>query len=188
VSPDEDPGWGPSIKHAFLATVPFWGRVIVRRRGRGEPGLIAMRTMYLGLVLALPLWVVAFSFLAPWDGSDEGVAPYIVVVAGAAALGLTVGVRQRSLSASSPRALAGRYRSRMFIGIGIAETTALISIVTTFVIQNSLWLIVLGVAFSLTGLWVAAPSRRNLDRDQDRLREQGSPISLVAALNSTPPS
>jgi positive regulator of sigma E activity len=72
----------------------------------------------------------------------------------------------------------------MFIGIGSSEVAVLVAIITTFLFQDSLWLIVLGAALSLVGFWLAAPSKRNLARDQERLREQGSPLDLVTALNT----
>jgi hypothetical protein len=163
----------------------YWVAIKKRRQLRAQqPGLIAMRTMYVGLVVALPLWVIAFSFIAPWDGGDEGAAPYIVLAIGLISLGATARILGRQLDTSSGKALAGSYRVRMFIGIGSSEVAVLVAIITTFLFQDSLWLIVLGAALSLVGFWLAAPSKRNLARDQERLREQGSPLDLVTALNT----
>jgi hypothetical protein len=103
---------------------------------------------------------------------------------GLISLGATARILGRQLDTSSGKALAGSYRVRMFIGIGSSEVAVLVAIITTFLFQDSLWLIVLGAALSLVGFWLAAPSKRNLARDQERLREQGSPLDLVTALNT----
>jgi hypothetical protein len=60
----------------------------------------------------------------------------------------------------------------------------LLSILATFVIQNSLWLILVGAAFTLAALWIVAPSRTSIARDQQWLRDQGSPLDLTRALNT----
>jgi hypothetical protein len=75
----------------------------------------------------------------------------------------------------------------MFIGIGLAEAAALFGVVGIF-LSGSLWVYLVGLAFGLFGLWRVAPSRRNLTEDQTRLRQQGSSLDLVAALNALPPS
>jgi F0F1-type ATP synthase membrane subunit c/vacuolar-type H+-ATPase subunit K len=188
VTPEDDPGWWPALQPALRWILPwYWFPLTRKRRFRAQPpGLIAMRTIYVGLVWALPSWVIAFSFIAPWDGGDEGPAAYIVVAVGLTHLGWIVRVMRRQLATSSLEALAASYRTRMFIGVGLSEVTVLVAITTTFLFQDSLWLIVLGAAFSLVDFWLAAPSKRNLAGDQARLFAQGSALNLVAALNSPP--
>jgi hypothetical protein len=188
MTPEEDPGWWPALQPALRSVLPWYWFALNRKRRSGaqQPGLIAMRTMYVGLVWSLPLWVIAFSFIAPWDGGDEGPAAYIVVATGLMCLGATARMMRQQLATSSRDALAGSYRTRMFIGVGVSEIPVLVAIASTFLFQDSLWLIVLGAAFSLAAFWLAAPSKRNLARDQERLRERGSALSVVAALNSPP--
>jgi hypothetical protein len=99
--PEEDPGWGPALKSAGFAFVPFTGPVMARRRNEAQGGLLTDRTI--------------------------------------------------------------------------------------FVIQNSLWLIVVGAAFTLAALWIVAPSRTNIARQQQWLRDQGSPLDLTRALNTVQP-
>jgi hypothetical protein len=71
----------------------------------------------------------------------------------------------------------------MFIGVGFAEISLLVAIFAFFLTaSNSVWLVVLGSGFMLIGLGIVAPSKRNLARDQDRLRERGYSVDLIAAL------
>jgi hypothetical protein len=186
---EEDPGWKPALKAAGSAFIPFAGLKLAQRSGRGEGLLVVDRKILIALATAQLLFVIAFSFICPWDGGEEGMAPWIVVGVGLICLVTDVWLMRRRWtipSEVSPKGLAGAYRTRMFIGIAIAELPALLSIVTTFVIQNSLWLIVLGAAFTLAGLWIVAPSSTNIARDQGRLREQGSTLDLTRALNTVP--
>jgi len=188
--PDEDPGWGPALAAAAYAIVPFAGPVIAKRRKEAQTGLLVLRTIFVSLVAAPPLFVVAFSFVCPWDGGDEGAGPWVVGTVGLICIAANLWLMRRDVRVPpdlSTASLASQYRTRMLIGVGIADLPVLISIAATFAIQNSLWLIVLGAALTLAALGVVAPSRTNIARDQGRLREQGSALDLTRALNAMPP-
>ena len=47
---------------------------------------------------------------------------------------------------------------------------------------DTLWVYLIGMAFSLVGLWRVAQSRRTLARDQAAIRSAGSSLDLTQAL------
>jgi hypothetical protein len=76
VTTHEDPGWWPSLRGLWWYAIPVVGTVTMFRARRKETnGLVVLRSVFLGLVAALLLFVVALSFIAPWDGGDEGGSP-----------------------------------------------------------------------------------------------------------------
>jgi hypothetical protein len=97
----------------------------VRARRRQTNGLIVLRSVFLGLVAPLLLFIVALSFIGPWDGGDEGWVPLAVVVIGIASLAYVARIRRPPLPTTSPEALARSYRALFFIAVGIAEAAAL---------------------------------------------------------------
>jgi hypothetical protein len=70
-----DPGWRAAL-HGMMP--------VLRKNQHGTEGITVLRVMFLGIAASLPLWLVAFSYIAPWDGGDEGWAPFIVVTVGLA--------------------------------------------------------------------------------------------------------
>ena len=96
-------------------------------------------------------------------------------------------VRSRPLDTSSPEKLAQSFMSRMFIGIGYAESAALVAFVGAFV-MSTLWIYLVGLACSTVNLALVAPSHREITRRQEQICAQGSTLSLGAALmaSSTP--
>ncbi len=178
MTPSEDPGWGPALRRV----IPFYG--LTARPAQQGQGLTATRILYLGVAAAIPLYWVLFSFIAPWDAGDDGIGPYLVVVVGIASIAVTSRLMRWNLDPSTPEALAASFRRRMYLAIATAEVASLFSIAASFVVSNSLWIMGVGAIFSLVGLWIAAPSKRNLATDQERLRERGSSLDLVAVLNA----
>jgi hypothetical protein len=142
--------------------------------------------MYLGLVAAPILFVIAFSYITRWDRGDDGVAPLVVGAITVASIVSARAAAHRPLLSRSSQELAGSYRTRMFVGIGLADIAVLGAVSLSFVLSNSLWLIAVGAVATEMGLWLVAPSRRNLAADQERLRQAGSSLDLVAALNTPP--
>jgi hypothetical protein len=83
-------------------------------------------------------------------------------------------------------ALAGYFRTRFFLRIAFANTTALFGFVFAFTAVSN-WLYYFGVLLSIPGLVRAAPTKAALVREQDELTARGCNQSLVAALRTTPP-
>jgi hypothetical protein len=72
------------------------GTLMMFRPTRKETnGLVALRSVFLGLVAALLFLVVALSFIAPWDAGDERWVPWVVVVIGVASLAGVARIRRR---------------------------------------------------------------------------------------------
>jgi heme/copper-type cytochrome/quinol oxidase subunit 2 len=184
----EDPGWAPAVRLAALTFVPLAGPFMNRKRRSVAPGLLQLRAIVIDLLIALPLFIIAFSFIAPWDAGDDGASPYLVLAIGATSVAWAWRISIRRLQGSSERALAIKYRSRMFVGIGVAEGAALWAIAITFFVSPSVWLIALGSMFAFVAFWFVARTRRNLERDQQRLRREGSSLDLITALNTLPPT
>jgi hypothetical protein len=182
---DQDPGWRPSLRMLWWSAIPVVGflkRVRAQRRETNK--LILLRSVFLALVLPLVLlFPVALSFVGPWDGGDEGWLPWAVVPIGIASLAFAVRIHRRQLPATSPGALAGSYRVLFFLGIGFAEIPALCA-TAVLLLRGSLWIYFVGLPFALVGMWIAAPSRRDIERRQREISATGSNLSLLAALIS----
>jgi F0F1-type ATP synthase membrane subunit c/vacuolar-type H+-ATPase subunit K len=182
----EDPGWLPSLRGLPWYWIPVVGSVMrVKARQRETNGLIFLRSVFLGLIVALLLFVVALSFIGPWDGGDEGWVPWAVVAIGIASLAYVARIRRRPLPTNSREALARSYRALFFIGVGVAEAAALWGIAGVF-LGGSLWIYLVGLPFGLVGLWMIAPTRTDIERRQREITAAGSPLSLLDALISVP--
>jgi O-antigen/teichoic acid export membrane protein len=139
----------------------------------------------LGLLVTLFLFLVPLSFVASWDGGDEGWVPWAVIAIGIISLAWVARIRQRPLPTTSPEALARHYRALFFIGVCAAADAALLGFVGVF-LGGSLWIYLVGLAFGLVGLWMIAPTRSDIERRQREIIAAGSPLSLLDALISVP--
>ena len=75
----------------------------------------------------------ALSFIVPWDGSSaQDRFAGLVAIYGAAAIGLAQWARHRPLSLRSPKQLAASYCALFFIGVGYAQSAALLGFVGVF--------------------------------------------------------
>jgi hypothetical protein len=182
----EDPGWWPSLRGLRWHGIPILGTLMMFRPTRKETnGLVALRSVFLSLVAALLFLVVALSFIAPWDGGDEGWVPWEVVVIGIASLAGSPGSDGGPLRTTSPEAIARSYPALFFIGAGVAEAAAMWGFVGVF-LGGSLWIYLVGLAFGLAGLWMIAPTRRDIERRQREIIAAGSPFPLLDALITVP--
>jgi hypothetical protein len=182
----EDPGWWPSLRGLWWYLIPILGEVMRARWWRKETnGLIAIRGRLLGFLVSLFLFVFAMSFIAPWDGGDERWVPWAVAALGVYSVAAMAWIRRRPLVTGSPEALAGSYRARFFIGVGLAQSAALFGLAGVF-IGGSLWIYLVGLAFGLVGFRMIAPTRLDIERRQREITAAGSPISLLDALTADP--
>jgi F0F1-type ATP synthase membrane subunit c/vacuolar-type H+-ATPase subunit K len=184
----EDPGWRGAWK--ALGYGPLMG-VAPQLVGRGAADpLLVTRRVFLSFPLMLVAFGVVLVFIYPMGGEAEdgdGAAMWAaaVVVVGLGSMVLAR-VLSRPLDTSSDAALASSYRTRMFLRIAFAETPALLGFVVTFIEPGALWVYGLGCVFAAPGFVYAAPTRRQLEQEQERLMDAGSPRSLVFALRSPP--
>lgn len=75
--------------------------------------------------------------------------------------------RNRPLTVTSLETVAGSYK--------------------TILVTHKLWVYLLGMAFGLAGLAQMAPTRGDIERRQQQIAAQGSPLSLLEALMAPPP-
>lgn len=179
--PGEDPGWSMALR----SLVPWLVLFRVTQSVRPGDGLSSLRMIVTALAAALPLFFISFSYVTRWDAGDEGSTPAVLLTYGLVTLVVVAWTQRRPLNMESLETLAASYRSRMFAGILVAESAALVGIVSLFVC-GSLWVYFLGLVPGLIGIWMAAPSRRNIAHDQEKLYALGSPLSLTEALMSAP--
>jgi hypothetical protein len=182
----EDPGWLPSLRGLWWYAIPVVGSVMRVRARRAEAnGLIVLRSVFLGLIVPLLLFLFVLGFIAPGTAETRRWIPWAVVVIGIASLAYVARIRRRPLPTTSPEALARSYRAWFFIGVGVAEAAALWGLAGVF-LGGSLWIYLVGLAFGLVGLWIIAPTRSHIERRQREITAAGSPLSLLDALISVP--
>ena len=175
----DDPGWGPSLR----ALIPF-AAVLFRRNRRRDP-ITIVRMLYLSFVSAIVLYGFVLTQILPFRSTHNGLAWAIAI--GAVALANLVVERrvERPLSCESEVTLASTFRTRIFVRIAFAESTALLGFVAAFTINGS-WIYVFAALCSAPAFWRAAPTKAALSRDQDELEAQGCAQSLLAAIRRRP--
>ena len=176
-----DPGWGPALRH--------WARVFVTfglgaRKGAGLDGLGLFRFVFISLVGAAFLIQVILPFAIEDYGEPRIPALFAVLGLGIYGVGAGLVVAGRPLALGSEERLAGAYRTRFFVGFALAEGALLTAFVFSFVFDEW-WPFAWVLPFFLVAMWRLAPSRANIQRDQRRIAERGSPLSLVESLKRT---
>jgi hypothetical protein len=174
-----DPGWRDAV--------PIVGTIRLARNGEtlDTRPLVGLRLAFVGAAASPVMFLIALMYIAPWQGPKPVVAwlPAILVVQGIGSIALILRRRDRPLESDSAGSLVADYRSAMFTGIGIAESTAGVAFIMT-IIASSLWLYVVGLALSLIGLVLVAPTTGDIRRRQKQLETARVPISLLQALNT----
>jgi hypothetical protein len=181
----EDPGWRPILKRP-LTMVPGLSLFSLRDRSR-ENAIVGLRSMFVRLAVSLWLFALILLFVVPgdrWWATDTN-AWFLAVVLGMGLLGNLVlrAGRRRRLDTTSPRKLAASFLARTFINFGLAESIALVGFAGAFV-MDALWIYLVGLAFATIGFMSFGPTKRELDRRQRQIEEQGSQLSLLGALGT----
>ena len=146
-------------------------------------GVYLTRQLIVSFSMSLVLFAIVVAFINQPGGSA---LPFlgVLVVAAVASVALTNAL-EKPLDCSSRLALAGSYRTRLFLRVAFAEAVALLGFVFSFTGAPS-WVFFVAVAFAEFRLWtVCAPTRAALAADQRVLDERGCNLSLVASLNGT---
>lgn len=167
-----DPGWKPALA--------LTSRIVPAKLPTSDP-LTGMRSIFIGLVIALPLWILALSFITTSNRGSARAAPDAVVAVGAAALVGILLMRRRPLSLANEAALAGAFRAAMFIQIGLSEIPAMLGVAAAIVMRD-LWVCVVGSVFGLIGLALTAPGPREVARRQRQIDAANSTLDLTRAL------
>ena len=144
-----------------------------------------MRLIFLGLVIALIVVRGRVLVQHPWNSGGEGIAPWVVVGAGLLSLIGIAWVRRRPLNMATESGLAGQFRTAMFLGIGFAESRHFWAL-ALMLVTKSLWVYLIGLAFSLVDLMLIGPTRTEIARRQRQIVEAHMPHDLTRAL-MTPP-
>ena len=175
----DDPGWRPSLRVLFPYAVFFM------RRRRQDP-ITTLRILYITFVMALALYGFVLTFTAPFRSEHDGLGWAIGIGALALINLVMVGRVERPWSCDSDEALAASYRTRLFVRLAFAESTALLGFVAAFMIDGN-WIYFFGVLCSLPAFIRLAPTKAAFIRDQDDLTNRGCAHSLIEAIRSTPP-
>lgn len=140
-----------------------------------------LRQVFVSFVMALVLVSVVRIVLGEMtDDPQSGLAAGIVVAVGVVSLVLG-GVVKRDLDATSDATLRSSYRTRFFLRLAFAESAALVGFVVSVSI-GPLWVLWIGMAFTLVGFVRLAPTTRNIEADQRRLTATGHHRRLFPAL------
>jgi F0F1-type ATP synthase membrane subunit c/vacuolar-type H+-ATPase subunit K len=176
---NEDPGW-PMSWRTFLIFVPGGAQYTQRN---APDGLVAMRSVFLSLCLALLAFGIVIPFVA--DPTRGGWFWPTAVIAVGLATQVAVTVADGPLDCTSTTTLATSYRSRFFLRLALSESAALFGFVGSFL--GPWWTYYVGVAFAIVGFVRTAPTVRVLAAEQERLARSGCFQSLVAALRAPMP-
>ncbi|MDP9072147.1 MAG: hypothetical protein M3N68_12880 [Actinomycetota bacterium] len=90
-----------------------------------------------------------------------------------------------SLDTSGPAQLVSSYRSRFFARVAWAEASALIGLVGFLVLAGGAWVYGIGLAASLAGFALAAPTRASVRREQEQITASGRSLDLLEVLGAT---
>jgi hypothetical protein len=178
---ETDPGW--PWRQLLLAMVPF--PIAAKRQAAAGDFLVVMRLLFFSFAGAVVSIGVVSVFLTGTAEGDVGITSAVVVGVGLVALAIGVAV-DRPLDCSSEVSLLVSYRSRLFVRIAFGEVGALVGFVGV-VFTGELVVYVAGAAVTALGFTRAAPSARNLARDQEQLSLAGCPYSLTASLREPRP-
>ena len=181
----KDPGWLPSLRGLWWFLIPIVNIEKMSGWRTEESVLVVLRTVVLGIVVSLFLFLWAMSFITPWDGGDERWVPWAVVVIGIVSLAYIARIRRRPLPTTSLEALTRYYRALFFIEVGMVVAAALWALVGVFLV-GSLWIYLVGLAFAIVGLWMIAPTRSDIERRQREITAAGSQLSPLDALTTVP--
>ena len=172
---DDDPGWRGAWRGVFWVLVPQFA---IRRGRRDANVLSALRLVFVSFTVrdralrcrgAVPVDRHCRQRHAVRGNSDRRRLRRALV---------SQRVFERPLDCTSDASLAASYRTRFFVLVACAESSALAGFALAFV-AGALWLYYLGAAFAVVGFAHAAPTVRQVRRDQERLGDQGCRRSLV---------
>ena len=176
---EEDPGWPftPGFFRGRQSDLP--GQDV----GQQSTDLRGLRIIFSAFVTGVVLFGVLTTFIVATGRrprSSQTVFSIVVVVICLALLVAAEKLRP-SWDLSSEKALSGSYRGRVIVQSAFAEGAALLMIVS-FNITTLWWMGMVAVVIGVIGFGRAAPTKQAIQREQEALQAQGSPLSLMAAL------
>lgn len=175
----------------MAALIPGGIRLVQRRaRATGRNGLVLLRGIFLSFVTSLIIIEAVVVLISATYRTKHVVMSadvFLVVLAGWGIIALIVPrYIEKPLDCGADAALATTYRLRFFLRLAFAQSVALVGFVG-FIVTDHAWLYPVGLAFTAAGMARLAPTRRNLAKDQEDLRQSGCAQPLVGALATIPP-
>jgi F0F1-type ATP synthase membrane subunit c/vacuolar-type H+-ATPase subunit K len=191
-TPSDDPGWSDAWRLLPWLLVPGLAIRRIYRKGDGKyDGLVILRQLFVVfavamiLVGAVVIVLVAFTRQPRNHPLPNGAVAVGVALVGGASVSASRLVA-RLLVCTDASALAGSYRTRFFLQIAFSEAAALVGFVG-FMITWTGWVYPVGLAISIVGLALMAPTKGHLAGDQERLRACGCFTPLLQSLRSNMP-
>ena len=158
-----------------------FGRLIVQR---SSDQLLTMRYLFATFCWAIVAIGVVVAILGDLVKDPRSPGQAIAVIAAAACVSLVAQkLVPRPLDCTSSKSLADSYRIRFFLRVAFSESVSLLAFALG-IAWGPWWLFYIGAPFTLVGFWRLAPTRRNLQAEQDRMSLSGCQLSLTAALRT----
>lgn len=180
----EDPGWRPAVTRALpFAILPPLIRTGLKDPKEGEPSIVALRAVFMGIVGALAIYFVVLSLLYPlMSDGPVPVAAYLLLAAGVIPLGMIRWARRRLLGfCGPPDALAQVYSTTLFMGVAFAGAAGMFGFVASFQVGAS-WPHLVGIAMASVGFAMVAPTSTRIRDLDERLSSRGCQHSLREGL------
>ena len=169
----DDPGWP-------------WEK---RNRGGGpKSSLVALRIIFSAFVTGVTLFGLVS--LLTVSGSkkeqpDQSIVVPLILLGITVVLVVVAAALRKPLDASDESTLATSYRGKVIIRAAIAEGAALLGIVG-FMATGQWWMAPVVLVIAVVGFAATAPTAAAVEREQQLLIAQGSPLSLTTAMLNAP--
>jgi hypothetical protein len=182
-----DPGWGGARIAIFGLLLPFVA-VGHQMHRRSDDVLLVLRLVFIYFAQTLALiGLVAIGLSVSSTITAGDIDPW-VATAGVVFLGVAVHLVARAVSpaldCSSAQQLVNTYRTRFFLRLAISEVAAILGFVA-FIVTGTLTPFLAGAAITSIGFAWAAPTTRQLERDQEELSWVGCSRPLVPVLRGS---
>jgi hypothetical protein len=173
MSDPRDPGWAPA-------------RRLVSRlfRAGDAPRLpiVTIRAIYLAFLVLLAILVVVRFGIGSGDGDMQpGTAFTVLVALAALETSMVFATRRRPIGGTEPEDFVATYRASVILRLAYAESIALAAFVLSFLTGDPMTFYA-GVALSVPAYLLAAPTGRDITRQQEQVTDAGVGVDLMAAL------
>ncbi len=159
---------------------PIWTEPVAQGTGGNEFTFI--RLFFLGSVSASVLVGVIVLVIGDFALGPISVARSLGIVVGYGLISLVLAkLTERQLDCSTDAALVASYRVRFFRGMSFANSAALVGYVVELAL-GPWWVYFVGLVFSAVTYVRLAPTRRNLQAQEEALEDRGCGLSLISAL------
>jgi hypothetical protein len=141
----------------------------------------------MGAVIASTVMIVlvaAMIVTGLFEATDEPLAWALVGIGAVAGVAGTAWVGRQQLVCGPPESLANQYRTRLFVGIALAQFPALLGFVAAFLVDDA-WPALVGLVPSLVGFGRIFPTAGRIAAHDRALQSSGCPHTLSAGWEGT---